>query len=111
MIAPPPIFHTHSHIADARMETLVAHLVLPGAPLVLPSPLVSDCDVTEAAMEHIEAYGFGHIATICRAYLFASHADAAFAPKSRLSATPSVSLITIFSAVIVPSTRLLGEPY
>ncbi|ASD90334.1 cobalt-precorrin-5B (C(1))-methyltransferase CbiD [Salmonella enterica] len=54
------IFHTHSHIADARMETLVAHLALLGAPLVLLT-LVSDCDTTEAAMEHIEAYGFGHI--------------------------------------------------
>ncbi len=54
------IFHTHSHIADARMETLVAHLALLGAPLELLTP-VSDCDTTEAAMEHIEAYGFGHI--------------------------------------------------
>ncbi|MBV8041990.1 cobalt-precorrin-5B (C(1))-methyltransferase CbiD [Pluralibacter sp.] len=54
------IFHTHSHIADARMETLVAHLALLGAPLELLT-LVSDCDTTEAAMEHIDAYGFGHI--------------------------------------------------
>ncbi|MBK0366296.1 cobalt-precorrin-5B (C(1))-methyltransferase, partial [Salmonella enterica] len=54
------IFHTHSHIADARMETLVAHLALLGAPLELLT-LVSNCDTTEAAMEHIEAYGFGHI--------------------------------------------------
>lgn len=54
------IFHTHSHIADARMETLVAHLALLGAPLELLT-LVGDCDTTEAAMEHIEAYGFGHI--------------------------------------------------
>ena len=54
------IFHTHSHIADARMETLVAHLALLGAPLELLR-LVSDCDTTEAAMEHIDAYGFQHI--------------------------------------------------
>ena len=54
------IFHTHSHIADARMETLVAHLALLGAPLALLQ-LVSECDTTEAAMEHIDAYGFQHI--------------------------------------------------
>ncbi|MFV0261566.1 MAG: cobalt-precorrin-5B (C(1))-methyltransferase CbiD [Kluyvera sp.] len=54
------IFHTHSHIADARMETLVAHLALLGAPLELLKR-VSDCDTTEAAMEHIEACGFQHI--------------------------------------------------
>ena len=51
------IFHTHSHIADARMETLVAHLALLGAPLPLLT-LVSECDTTEAAMEHIDARGY-----------------------------------------------------
>ncbi|ACR69365.1 cobalt-precorrin-5B (C(1))-methyltransferase [Edwardsiella ictaluri] len=51
------IFHTHSHMADARMETLVAHLALLGAPLALLTR-VRDCDTTEAAMEHIDAYGF-----------------------------------------------------
>ena len=54
------IFHTHSHIADARMETLVAHLALLGAPHELLL-LVSDCDTTEAAMEHIDAAGFSHL--------------------------------------------------
>jgi cobalt-precorrin-5B (C1)-methyltransferase len=54
------IFHTHSHIADARMETLVAHLALLGAPLELLT-LVNDCDTTEAAMEHIDAFGFQRI--------------------------------------------------
>lgn len=101
------IFHTHSHIADARMETLVAHLALLGAPLELLT-LVSDCDTTEAAMEHIEAYGFGHIYNhlarrICLRVM----------QMLRFTKTPPVcdailfSLITIFSAVIVPSTRLL----
>ncbi|XTZ39859.1 cobalt-precorrin-5B (C(1))-methyltransferase CbiD [Salmonella enterica] len=51
------IFHTHSHIADARMETLVAHLALLGAPRSLLLA-VSHCDTTEAAMEHIDAAGF-----------------------------------------------------
>ncbi|WP_065358111.1 cobalt-precorrin-5B (C(1))-methyltransferase CbiD [Kluyvera georgiana] len=54
------IFHTHSHIADGRMETLVAHLALLGAPLELLTQ-VSECDTTEAAMEHIDAYGFQKI--------------------------------------------------
>lgn len=54
------IFHTHSHIADARMETLVAHLALLGAPHSLLLN-VSACDTTEAAMEHIDAAGFSHL--------------------------------------------------
>ena len=54
------IFHTHSHIADARMETLVAHLALLGAPLDLLTR-VSECATTEAAMEHIAAGGFQHL--------------------------------------------------
>jgi cobalt-precorrin-5B (C1)-methyltransferase len=56
------IFHTHSHIADARMETLVAHLALLGAPHELLLK-VSDCDTTEAAMEYIDAAGFSHLYT------------------------------------------------
>ncbi|PWC13773.1 cobalt-precorrin-5B (C(1))-methyltransferase [Brenneria roseae subsp. americana] len=51
------IFHTHSHIADGRMETLIAHLALLGAPhdLLLA---VNQCDTTEAAMELIAEHGF-----------------------------------------------------
>lgn len=54
------VFHTHSNIADARMETLVAHLALLGAPHELLLQ-VSECDTTEAAMEHIDAAGFSHL--------------------------------------------------
>ena len=36
------------------------HLALLGAPRELLT-LVSDCDTTEAAMEHIDAFGFQHI--------------------------------------------------
>lgn len=101
------IFHTHSHIADARMETLVAHLALLGAPLELLT-LVSDCDTTEAAMEHIEAMASGISITILPGVFVCESCRCCVLPKRRLSATPSCFLlITIFSAVIVPSTRLL----
>lgn len=101
------IFHTHSHIADARMETLVAHLALLGAPLELLTT-VGDCDTTEAAMEHIEAYGFGHIYNHLAERICLRVMQMLRFAKRRLSATPSCFLlITIFSAVIVPSTRLL----
>lgn len=51
------IFHTHSHIADARMETLIANLALIGAPLSLLQE-VNDCSTTEAAIEIINAQGW-----------------------------------------------------
>ena len=51
------IFHTHSHIADGRMETLVAHLALMGAPFSLLQA-VSQCDTTEAALEIIAEQGW-----------------------------------------------------
>ncbi|WP_337263779.1 MULTISPECIES: cobalt-precorrin-5B (C(1))-methyltransferase CbiD [unclassified Serratia (in: enterobacteria)] len=51
------IFHTHSHIADGRMETLIAHLALMGAPLALLQQ-VEQCDTTEAAMELIAVQGW-----------------------------------------------------
>ena len=46
------IFHTHSHIADGRMETLVTHLALAGAPNELLQQ-VYHCLTTEAAMDLI----------------------------------------------------------
>ncbi|WP_306586020.1 cobalt-precorrin-5B (C(1))-methyltransferase CbiD [Hafnia paralvei] len=50
------IFHTHSHIADGRMETLVARLALLGAPHEFLRA-VFECSTTEAAMELIEQQG------------------------------------------------------
>lgn len=50
------IFHTHSHIADGRMETLIAYLALMGASQELLLD-VSRCDTTEAAMELIAEHG------------------------------------------------------
>lgn len=51
------IFHTHSHIADGRMETLVARLALLGAPHEFLRT-VFECSTTEAAMELIEQQGW-----------------------------------------------------
>lgn len=54
------IFHTHSHIADGRMETLIAHLALLGAPQDLLLA-VNQCDTTEAAMTLIADHGFQRV--------------------------------------------------
>nr|WP_321270598.1 cobalt-precorrin-5B (C(1))-methyltransferase CbiD [uncultured Tolumonas sp.] len=51
------IFHTHSHIADGRMETLVTHLALAGAPNELLQQIYH-CLTTEAAMELIAQAGY-----------------------------------------------------
>ena len=51
------ILHTHSHIADGRMETLVTHLALAGAPNELLQQ-VYHCLTTEAAMELIAQAGY-----------------------------------------------------
>ncbi|WP_019210470.1 cobalt-precorrin-5B (C(1))-methyltransferase CbiD [Yersinia massiliensis] len=56
------IFHTHSHIADGRMETLVANLALMGAPHALLLE-VNQCDTTEAAMELIAEQGWQQVYT------------------------------------------------
>ncbi|MFU0851573.1 cobalt-precorrin-5B (C(1))-methyltransferase CbiD [Kluyvera cryocrescens] len=99
------IFHTHSHIADARMETLVAHLALLGAPLELLR-LVSDCDTTEAAMEHIDAFGFqriyNHLAErICQRVM----------QRLRFTKTPPVcdAIMFSFENQILGSNRPVSE--
>lgn len=101
------IFHTHSHIADARMETLVAHLALLGAPLELLT-LVSECDTTEAAMEHIDAYGFQHIYDHLAQRICMRVLQTLRFTKIHRPAMPSCfPLIIRFLAVIVRSQKLL----
>jgi len=51
------IFHTHSHIADGRMETLIANLALLGAPYELMQQ-IDGCTTTEEAMEFINQAGY-----------------------------------------------------
>lgn len=99
------IFHTHSHIADGRMETLVAHLALLGAPRELLT-LVSECDTTEAAMEHIEAYGFhflyNHLAgRICQRVL----------ERLRFTQNPPIcdAIMFSFDNQILGSNRPVGD--
>ncbi|MFB0954936.1 MAG: cobalt-precorrin-5B (C(1))-methyltransferase CbiD [Aeromonadaceae bacterium] len=50
------IFHTHSHVADGRLETLVTHLALMGVPHDLLRR-VYECTTTEAAMSLIAEHG------------------------------------------------------
>ncbi|PHM38838.1 cobalt-precorrin-5B (C(1))-methyltransferase CbiD [Xenorhabdus innexi] len=54
------IFHTHSHIADGRMETLIANLAVIGAPFELIKA-VDQCDTTEAAIELIAEQGWQRV--------------------------------------------------
>ncbi|NDL63185.1 cobalt-precorrin-5B (C(1))-methyltransferase CbiD [Acerihabitans arboris] len=54
------IFHTHSHIADGRLETLIAWLALCDAPHALMHQ-VADCVSTEEAMALIDAAGWQRV--------------------------------------------------
>lgn len=51
------IFHTHNHVADGRIETLIAMLALMGASQEFLLQ-IDQCKTTEAAMELIEAHGY-----------------------------------------------------
>ncbi len=51
------VFHTHSHIADARLETLITHLALLKAPHELLQQIYQ-CLTTEHALELIEQHGY-----------------------------------------------------
>ncbi|MFD1261465.1 cobalt-precorrin-5B (C(1))-methyltransferase CbiD [Entomomonas asaccharolytica] len=51
------IFHTHNHVADGRIETLIAVLALMGVPQDFLLK-IDDCKTTEAAMELIEQEGY-----------------------------------------------------
>ncbi|PWI32253.1 cobalt-precorrin-5B (C(1))-methyltransferase [Vibrio albus] len=54
------VFHTHSHIADARLETLITHLALLNAPHKLLHQ-VYQCLTTEEAMELIDQSGYQQV--------------------------------------------------
>lgn len=49
------IFHTHSHVADAKNEIIVSELALNEAPYPLMR-LVMESNTTEEALEHVKAY-------------------------------------------------------
>jgi cobalt-precorrin-5B (C1)-methyltransferase len=50
------IFHTHSHVADARQEIICAYAALEGAPREIVQQLYA-CSTTDAAAEIIDACG------------------------------------------------------
>ena len=57
------IFNTHSHVADARSEILVANLALMGAPLTMLQE-VSACVTTEEAMDIITHHCYEEVYTM-----------------------------------------------
>lgn len=54
------IFHTHSRMADARMETLAAYAAAAGAPAAAVEEIL-DCTTTEAAMTVIDRHGLAAV--------------------------------------------------
>ncbi|WP_434778310.1 cobalt-precorrin-5B (C(1))-methyltransferase CbiD [Neisseria sp. Ec49-e6-T10] len=54
------IFHTHSHVADGRIDTLVANLALLGAPQAFLLQ-IDECKTTEEAMELVEQAGWQNV--------------------------------------------------
>lgn len=54
------IFHTHTHVADARMEILVAHAALAGVPQEALQRL-AEYPTVEGAAEEIRAKGWGNL--------------------------------------------------
>ncbi|SCX80225.1 cobalt-precorrin-5B (C(1))-methyltransferase CbiD [Alkaliphilus peptidifermentans] len=57
------IFHTHSKVADGRLEILTAHLALMGA---APSELevIMNSNTTEEAVEWVKKYGYEEVFTV-----------------------------------------------
>lgn len=56
------IFHTHSRVADGRMEILTAYAALEGADADIVSGIYR-CRTTEAAVDIIKQYGFSGVFT------------------------------------------------
>ncbi len=54
------VFNTHSHVADARMETMITHLALMSAPIALIED-VYNSSTTEEAMEFISKAGYQEV--------------------------------------------------
>lgn len=57
------IFHTHSKVADCRMEILITHLALMGASIEFLRDIY-ECPTTEGAMELIEGKGYEEVYNI-----------------------------------------------
>lgn len=54
------IFHTHSKVADGRLEILTAHLALRGLPIDKLS-MIMESNTTEEAVELIDQWGYNHV--------------------------------------------------
>ncbi|WP_410015126.1 cobalt-precorrin-5B (C(1))-methyltransferase CbiD [Sodalis sp. C49] len=99
------IFHTHSHIADGRMETLIAWLALCDAPHALMHQ-VAACVTTEEAMALIDAAGWQRVYPA-----IAARVAARMAELLRFSSAPPRcdALLFSFDQQILGSSRPAAE--
>ncbi|WP_413738870.1 cobalt-precorrin-5B (C(1))-methyltransferase CbiD [Sodalis sp. RH21] len=99
------IFHTHSHIADGRMETLIAWLALCDAPHVLMHQ-VAACVTTEEAMALIDAAGWQRVYPA-----IARRVGERMAELLRFSAQPPAcdALLFSFDQQVLGSSRPVAE--
>ncbi len=100
------IFHTHSHVADGRLEIMTAHLALMGAPQALIKKVMNS-NTTEEATEAILRYGLGEVFQILAATI---------TEKCRQRTFNKIQLATVVFSMqegilgICPSVnQLLGE--
>ena len=90
------IFHTHSHVADARQEILAAYLAQLGASQHLIQTVLA-ANTTEAALPAIEEAGLMHVF------------DVLAARASERARGHVKGKLTVGSAILALDGRLLGK--
>lgn len=99
------IFHTHNHVADGRIETLVAMLALMGAPLEFLKQ-IDECKTTEAATELIDEAGYQAVYNMIASRI---HERAEQLSKYTKNPLAVDSIICAMDGTVLGSSRPLAE--